>query len=56
MKMYYLDGTNKQQQKKNKHILKYLKRFTANYNASSGEKTKKKQWLNQLEIQLERFR
>lgn len=52
MKIYYLDGKKTQ----TKHILKYLKRFTANYNAPSGEKTKKKQWLNQLEIQLERFR
>lgn len=53
MKIYYLDGKKKQ---KKQNILKYLKRFTANYNAPSGEKTKKKQWLNQLEIQLERFR
>lgn len=53
MKMYYLDGKNKHN---NNNNLKYLKRFTANYNAPSGKKTKKKQWLNQLEIQLERFR
>lgn len=46
----------KQNKPNTQHILKYLKRFTANYNAPSGEKTKKKQWLNQLEIQLERFR
>lgn len=51
MKMYYLDGKNKH----NNNNLKYLKRFTANYNAPSGKK-QKKQWLNQLEIQLERFR
>lgn len=39
MKMYYLDGKNKHNN--NNNHLKYLKRFTANYNAPSGKKQKR---------------
>lgn len=41
MKIDYLDG-KKTKHKTTTHILKYLKWFTANYNAPSGEKKKKR--------------
>lgn len=52
MKMYYLDGKKQTQQQQPE----VFKKVHCKLQCTIREKTKKKQWLNQLEIQLERFR